>query len=216
MTEDQFRYKQLMYQKDTLEETKRANLAKETETSTHNRATEGIDMGKLNETIRHDVAGEAETAQHNRATEAIDMGKLNETIRSNVARETIDMGDLNERIRHNEVSEFETQRHDLESEQDSHDQAYAAIQKAESYVQKAQTEADYKEFEQMLEKMEYDHKVLMDNRNYKLSKKKLNNEINEYKLHKATATSSEARQWVSTITKSAGDVLNIAKKLIIG
>lgn len=211
MTDDQFRYRQLMYQKDTLSETKRANLAKEQisrdtlgETSTHNRATEALDMGKLNE-----------TTQHNRATESIDMGKLNESIRSNVARETLDFGSLMETQRHNDATEFENWRHNLASEEANLMQADAAIAKAESYVQKAQTEADFRAFEQTLKQLEYEHKVLVDDRNYKLAKKQLNNAVNEYKLKKATATSSEARQWVSTITRSASDVLNIAKKLII-
>lgn len=212
MTEDQFRYKQLMYQKDALEETKRANLAKEgisrdtlAETATHNRATEGIDMGKLNETVTH-----------NRVTESIDMGKLNETIRSNIAREAIDMGHLNETIEHNRNVEQETFRHDYETEIASHNQAAAALAKAESDVQKAQTEADFKAFEEELRRLELDHKILVDDRNYKLAKKQLHNSINEYKLKKSTAVSSEARQWVSTITRSAGDVLKIAKNLLIG
>lgn len=77
-----------------LQETKRSNLAKESETSRHNLATEGKDLATLQE-----------TSAHNRATESIAAGQLGEQIRHNVSTETIDISRLNETARHNKASE---------------------------------------------------------------------------------------------------------------
>lgn len=83
-----------------LQETKRSNLAKETETNRHNVAfenetnrhnvvSEGIDMGNLIELSRHNQATEYETNRHNVASESLDASKLQETQRHNIATEEI-------------------------------------------------------------------------------------------------------------------------------
>lgn len=81
----------------TLEETRRANKANETETKRHNTVGEGISSASL-----------METSRHNQATEGVDLGKLQETIRHNSATEL-------EANRHNLVGEAQNQQQISES-----------------------------------------------------------------------------------------------------
>lgn len=71
----------------SLDETKRANLAREAETN------------------RANLARETETHRANVASEGIDISKLAETSRHNKASESIDLGQLGETKRHNKVAE---------------------------------------------------------------------------------------------------------------
>jgi hypothetical protein len=92
-----------------LQETKRHNVAYETETFRHNKATEVQASKELTEVTRHNKATETETKRHNIATEV-------ETYRSNRYREI-------ETNRHNRATEkldasklAETKRHNIEME----------------------------------------------------------------------------------------------------
>lgn len=66
----------------TLQETKRSNLARETETNRHN-------VASLAETSRHNITGESETKRHNVASENLGMQQFNETARHNLAQEQL-------------------------------------------------------------------------------------------------------------------------------
>lgn len=131
MTRNQIEYWNLQESKRANQakesETGRHNLATESETGRHNQVQEGIDLGHLNESVRHNrvtesetkrhnVAGEQETSRHNRVTET-------ETNRHNVVSEGIDLGKLSETTRHNRATEGisygelrETTRHNLANE----------------------------------------------------------------------------------------------------
>lgn len=99
---------------NTLRETKRHNVATETETNRsnlereqqgrsqiainqfiaseqqrHNLQSELLGRDTLNESIRHNVSVENETSRHNRQTEALGWGTLQEQRRHNVATESI-------------------------------------------------------------------------------------------------------------------------------
>ena len=91
-----------------LQETKRANQARETEAQRHNVKTEEYSAGNLLETVRHNQAGEQETARHNVQTENAAFMTAAEVARHNKAVENIDankvkvqQGQLNETVRHN-------------------------------------------------------------------------------------------------------------------
>lgn len=94
-------------------ETNRSNLASEAETNRHNLATEEVASGSLTETIRSNLAKEAETNRANLAKEAenyrSNVAKETETHRSNVAVET-------ETARSNAAKELETLRHNKATE----------------------------------------------------------------------------------------------------
>lgn len=91
-----------------LNETQRHN--KETEALGKGNLQLGRDT--LNESRRHNVATESEANRHNVATEGISIGNLNESIRHNMAAESLGYGNLSlgqdtlsETNRHNVVSE---------------------------------------------------------------------------------------------------------------
>lgn len=72
-----------------LQESKRSNLANESEARRHNVETEQHNVRVLGETQRHNVAGESETSRHNLQTEAYQANDLLERSRSNRAQEEI-------------------------------------------------------------------------------------------------------------------------------
>lgn len=84
-----------------LKETNRHNVVTENETGRHNRATESIDLGKLNESIRHNKRTEGQTD----VSLDIEAGKLNESIRHNQATEGLKGVELSEINRHNVATE---------------------------------------------------------------------------------------------------------------
>lgn len=72
-----------------LQESKRANLARESETAKHNREVEKQGRDTIIETVTHNRNSERETAGHNRATEAQSSLDLLERSRSNRANEAL-------------------------------------------------------------------------------------------------------------------------------
>nr|AVX53498.1 putative ORF1 [Marmot picobirnavirus] len=105
MTGNQIEYQKLLEQR-------RANRASETETSKHNRATEGLGTSTLSETSRHnramegrDLASYQESVRHNKASEAFNLANLSETSRHNQAQETFNVSNLAETAQHNRAQE---------------------------------------------------------------------------------------------------------------
>lgn len=109
-----------------LQETNRHNVVTENETGRHNRATESIDLGKLNESIRHNQRTEGQTD----VSLGIESGKLQETIRHNQATEGLSGADLN--IKADTLQE--TSRHN--QTQERIDQQRMAAQNALDYAKK--------------------------------------------------------------------------------
>lgn len=102
MTQNQIRYQEhlenVRNNREVLEETKRANQARESENYRHNSRTEDLGFANLDETRRHNYASEnisyytaGETARHNYATEGIqsyyNYAFLSENQRHNIATE---------------------------------------------------------------------------------------------------------------------------------
>lgn len=79
-------------------ETKRHNLAGEDETRRHNFAWEA-------ENQRHNIAAESENQRHNINAEDIERARLAENKRHNIASEGIDWARVNESVRHNRADE---------------------------------------------------------------------------------------------------------------
>lgn len=91
-----------------LQETKRSNLARETEATRHNKEVEGYNTGSLLETARHNQANEQEASRHNIQSENLSFITASEMARHNKASEGIDrskvavqQGQLAETVRHN-------------------------------------------------------------------------------------------------------------------
>lgn len=95
-------------------ETKRHNLAGETETNRSNIAHEVISAGTLAENTRHNKASENENFRHNAATEneatRSNRAREYETWRSNVAREGLDRSKQNIDRAHYERSDANQER----------------------------------------------------------------------------------------------------------
>jgi len=88
-----------------LQETKRANRARESETYRHNSATEVQARNELAETIRSHKTVETETQRHDLATEQLTASDLQERARHNRVTEQLDATRIQEQARHNRASE---------------------------------------------------------------------------------------------------------------
>lgn len=135
-----------------LQETRRANRARETETQRHNVKSEEYNTGNLLETSRHNMATENESVRHNRQSENVAFITASEVARHNKATEAIDsskvqvqQGQLDETVRHNREQDSWLGYTNLTNRMNAEANQYAAQHKAYNdywNAVKAQSETD--------------------------------------------------------------------------
>lgn len=213
MTTNQIRYQEHL-------ETKRHNVATETETSRSNQEKEKIqrdyNVWFSGETTRHNQAQEALAKQTLIVNDAHYQRQDFESQRHNLATEQLQSQQLSESQRHNKATEDEARRHNTVSEAQTwqelaidkvaaaarETQAQAAMQQAQAALSKATTEGELADHKRRLETAEFYRESQWKEREFAIDSQKADASL--IQAH-ASDTQASVAQWNSLTQSSLAD-----------